>query len=102
MLTACGQIDPSLKLGTQDQSVLATNIAQAQSTTAQIHILELQLVNLRNQRDEQLGAIWEMVKRARATIKGFYGDDSSEYELVGGKRLSERKKTTRKAARQEP
>jgi hypothetical protein len=31
------------------------------------------------------------MKRIRSVIKGTYGDDSSQYELVGGTRLSDRK-----------
>ncbi len=37
-----------------------------------------------------------LLKRIREGVKGHYGDDSVEYSLVGGKRLSERKKPVRK------
>jgi len=40
--------------------------------------------------------MWDKVKRVRASVKGLYGDDSSEYEMVGGTRKSERKTPTRK------
>jgi hypothetical protein len=36
------------------------------------------------------------VKRVRSAIKGVYGDDSTQYEMVGGTRMSERKPRTRK------
>ncbi len=36
------------------------------------------------------------VKRVRSAVKGIYGDDSSEYEMVGGTRKSERKRPVRK------
>jgi hypothetical protein len=36
---------------------------------------------LRNKRDQQLTRMWDVVKRTRATVKGTYGDDSSEYEF---------------------
>jgi hypothetical protein len=65
---------------------------------AQINRLELQITELRNKRDQRLIGIWENVKRARYTVKGTYGDDSSEYELMGGKRMSERKRSLRKQA----
>jgi hypothetical protein len=39
-----------------------------------------------------------MVKRVRNAIKGTYGDDSSQYEMVGRVRMSERKFRTRKRA----
>ena len=38
------------------------------------------------------------ISRARMGIKVIYGDDSSEYEMVGGTRLSDRKPVARKAA----
>ena len=60
--------------------------------------LEAQLTDLRNQRDALYEAIWEKVKRIRNGVKGSYGDDSSQYEMVGGTRLSERKTPARKKA----
>ena len=63
----------------------------------QINALEKQLADLRNQRDTSLTALWQQVKRVRNTVKGVYGDNASEYELVGGKRLSDRKAPVRKA-----
>lgn len=44
-------------------------------------------------RDRGLGQ-WN--QRILAAVKGRYGGDSSEYELVGGVRSSERKKPTKK------
>jgi hypothetical protein len=53
--------------------------------------LEQQLSDLRNERDELQKLTWDQVKRCRFAIKGIYGDDSRQYELVGGTRLSDRK-----------
>ena len=50
-----------------------------------------------NQRDERLTQMWDAIKRVRATVKGVSGDDSSEYELMGGTRLSERRRPVRRA-----
>ncbi len=58
--------------------------------------LEAQLTDLRNQRDALYAGLWDKVKRVRSTVKGIYGDDSSEYEMVGGTRKSERKHPARK------
>jgi hypothetical protein len=52
----------------------------------------MQLADLRNKRDERLTQMWDALKRVRATVKGVYGDDSSEYKLVGGN-LPERAQT---------
>ncbi len=88
----------SLKLGTQDQEMFATSIPHIESTNEQIETLEMQLKDLRNHRDDDMFSLWGMIKCARSTIKGIFGDDSTQYKLVGGTRLSERKSNTRKAA----
>jgi hypothetical protein len=98
VLDACRQINPDMKAGAMTQEMLANELEQTRSIQAQINRLELQITELRNKRDQRLTGIWENVKRARYTVKGAYGDDSSEYELVGGKRMSERKKSIRKQA----
>lgn len=41
-------------------------------------------------------ALKEFIKRTLGAIGSKYGDDSSEYELAGGMRRSERKKPVRK------
>src|SRR5690349_21686387 len=86
ILAACKQIDPELRAG--------------QTTQAQIKALEMQLTELRNRRDDQLGTLWEAAKRWRAAVKSIYGDDSSQYELMGGTRLSDRKRMTRRTTQE--
>jgi hypothetical protein len=58
--------------------------------------LETQLTDLRNQREALYQSAWDKVKRVRASVKGMYGDDSTQYEMVGGTRLRDRK-TIRKS-----
>jgi hypothetical protein len=57
----------------------------------QISALEIQLTDLRNQRDEAYSTGWKYITRLRNGIKGIYGDDSSEYEMVGRTRRSDHK-----------
>ena len=54
--------------------------------------LEAQLTDARNMRYERRYAVWDMVKRARRATQAQHGDDSSEYEMFGGTRMSERKR----------
>jgi hypothetical protein len=61
-----------------------------------MNTLEAQLTNLRNQRDTLYTELWDKLKRVRNGVKANYGDDSSQYEMVGGTRRSERKAPTRK------
>ena len=98
ILTACKQIDPNLKPGVLTQAEFANALAEAHVIESQISELELQLMSLRNKREQRLISIWDMVKRMRSYVKGTYGDDSSEYDLVGGTRMSDRKKAVRKKA----
>lgn len=64
----------------------------------QIAALEAQLADKRTQRDAQFKAMWDKVKRVRNSIKGSFGDDASQYKLVGGIRLSNRKPARRRSA----
>jgi hypothetical protein len=94
---AWNQINSELAFGDLNISALAGDISQSGPLQSQLDSLETQLTNVRNQRDALNQSLWDKVKRVRASIKGIYGDDSSEYEMVGGTRLSERKSPTRKA-----
>jgi hypothetical protein len=96
ILAACKQIDPEMRAGPLTQAGLADALAEARHCQSQIAALEMQLADLRNKRDERLTQMWDALKRVRATVKGVYGDNSSEYDLVGGTRLSERKRPARR------
>ena len=97
VLDAWHQIKEDMTFGDLTATMLSTDILQAGPMEAQMTNLETQLTNLRNQRDALYQAMWDKVKRVRAGVKANYGDDSSQYEMVGGTRLSERKSPTRKA-----
>ncbi len=95
---AWNQIDDELAFGDLTLEILNNELGQAGPLQSQMDTLETQLTNLRNQRDALFVSIWDKVKRVRASVKGIYGDDSSQYEMVGGTRLSERKSPARKAS----
>lgn len=97
VLNAWGQIDDQLTFGALNMSTLTTVINQAREVDEQIIHLKNQLTNLRNQRDATYYSLWDAVKRVRAGVKGSFGGDSSQYEMVGGTRLSERKTARRTA-----
>ena len=60
--------------------------------------METELTDKRNQRDDVCVTLWDQVKRARSGMKAIYGDDSSQYEMIGGTRVSDRKAPVRKKA----
>lgn len=97
VITAWNQIGPTVALGTLLPAALTGDITAATQVESQITSLEVQLTNARNQRDALYANMWDKVKRVRAGAKANYGDDSSQYEMMGGTRLSDRKSPVRRA-----
>jgi hypothetical protein len=89
------KIDEELAFGSLKIDGLALDIEEIHQTQLDLIDLSHQAMEVRNRRDELYLAAWEKVKRMRAGIKGLYGDNSMEYELVGGTRRSERKRARR-------
>jgi hypothetical protein len=58
--------------------------------------LETELTSLRDKRNQERIELWNLASSARRATAGLYGLDSLEYQSVGGKRASERKRPTRK------
>ena len=91
IVTAWNHIGATVSLGTLLPANLTTDITAASTLDSQITSLEVQLNNARNQRDTLYLTLWDKVKRVRAGAKANFGDDSSQYEMVGGTRVSDRK-----------
>ena len=98
VLVGWGQVSTTLTFGALTPAALTADITAASPLEAEISKLEKQLGDKRNQRDILYNSMWDKVKRIRAGVKANYGDDSQQYEMVGGTRMSERKPRTRKAA----
>ena len=96
LLEAWKNIDGAPPIGDLAPSSLEAELVEAGAIYTQIDSLESQLTDLRNRRDTLGESIWDKVKRVRTGVKGIFGDDSSEYEMVGGTRLSEHKSHGRK------
>ena len=98
VLVGWGQINPALTFGTLTPTTMKTDINADAPLEAQISKLEKQLADTRNQRDILYNNVWEKVKRIRSGVKSIYGDDSQQYEWVGGTRMSNRKPRARKGS----
>ena len=85
------RIDEKLTVGGMSLANLATNIDDLRQVESTLVSLEQQVTELRIERDELQRATWDKIKRMRSRIRSDYGDDSPQYKLVGGTRLSERK-----------
>ena len=92
------QINNNLAFGDLTNASMAAEIEMARTLDEEIDRLETVLVNKRNERDMRYEKVWQDMKRVRSSIKGIYGDDSTQYEMVGGTRMSEKKSPTRKPA----
>ena len=90
------QIGSTVAFGTLTSALLTTDINAYVPLEAEISKLEKQLADKRNQREQLCIAIWDKVKRVRASVRGIYGDDSTQYELVGGTRMSDWKPRVRR------
>jgi len=97
VLAAINQIDEEISFGNINPAMLTADVTQVSPVLSQIVQLETQLTDLRNQRDAISQNMWDKIKRIRMGVKANFGDDSSEYEMVGGTRLSDRKPRARKA-----
>lgn len=97
IINAWNQIGAEVPLGNSSLDSMVEKVNAANALVAQMESLELQLTNLRNQRDELFSDMWDNVKRVRFGVRANYGDDSTEYEMVGGTRLSERKSPVRRS-----
>jgi hypothetical protein len=91
LLTGWNQINPVPTPNGITSAAFSADLTAATTLDGQIAALEKQLTDKRNLRDALYAALWEKMKRIRSVIKGTYGDDSSQYELVGGTRLSDRR-----------
>ena len=92
------QINPSLALGELTPATLEANLNKLTPIRSRMTALKTELTDLQNQREAVCADMWDQVKRVRSGIKGIYGDNSSQYEMIGGIRKSERKRPVRKAA----
>jgi hypothetical protein len=49
-----------------------------------------------NEKGEDAENLSDYIVQARSVVKGLFGADSSEYDMIGGTRVSERKKGKKK------
>jgi hypothetical protein len=96
VLVGWGQVSATLTFGTLNTAALTADLTAAGPLQSEIEKLEIQLADKRNQRDMLYNGIWDKVKRVRAGVKANYGDDSQQFEMVGGTRTSERKARARR------
>jgi len=98
VLEACQSTDPQLKFGEVTVDAFDGRLTKVEPLEKQIDKLDAQLTDLRNQRDTLHNDLWQMLTRVRGGMRAIYVADSSQYEMVGGTRTSERKPVPRRKA----
>src|SRR6266550_1803689 len=96
-LAGLKQIDPAPDFGGNlnaagRQAVITDFTGELDSYNQNVAALDEQ----QNRVDTKEDSAGDWNKRVLAAVGAKYGTDSSEYEMVGGTRLSERKRTSRK------
>ena len=71
-------------------------ITELQTISAKVDSVKAQLTKLVNEKGSASKNLGAFITKAKLAIKVEFGPDSSEYEMAGGIRASERKKPVRK------
>ena len=96
------QIDPKMVFGKFTLAMFNTMITAAEEADNIVQANEVLLVGQRTTREGKLEIVWDGVKRIRTGVKSSFGDDSTEYGMVGGTRKSDRKRPSRKKGAKAP
>jgi hypothetical protein len=98
VIDAWNQINEQMAFGDLTFMALVQEVNAVGPILNRMTTLENELTDLRNQRDALCLAIAQKLTRVRRGVSAFYGLDSSQYEMVGGTRTSERKPPKRRTA----
>jgi hypothetical protein len=102
LLQDAGQVKEALeKIGTAlpggvSAKVAVEQIADLNGAVSKLDNLNAERTKLVNEKRASAKNLRAFITKARLAIKVECGDDSSEYEMAGGTRRSERKKAVRK------
>jgi hypothetical protein len=89
-------IDKEVAYGDISLTEFNTSLEEIKKTENNIRSLQDQITEARNILVKQRHELWELIKRVRNGVKAKHGDDSSQYERVGGTRMSERSAKSKK------
>jgi hypothetical protein len=86
--------NPTLTLGELTLPSLEKMVGDLRTLRSQIEDTRAQLTRMTNEANEKAAAIANAATRVRSGFRAVYGPDSTQYELAGGTRLSERKRSS--------
>ncbi|MFT3870454.1 MAG: hypothetical protein QM715_18550 [Nibricoccus sp.] len=87
------QANPEMKLKNLTVKEFQAQYDRMGELEPDIEALEEKLTPLRNERDALADSMSKNTTRVRGGIRSYFGEDSDEYELAGGTRTSERRKS---------
>jgi hypothetical protein len=93
---AVWKANPTLKVGDETFAQYSANIEALETLDEKITDEERDLTTNRNTRDDNARTLNKVNTRFLSLVRGQFGPDSSEYELAGGTRSSERKAPVRR------
>lgn len=76
---------------------MTARIAALEDAVNAVDSLNAERTRLVNNKADQAKNLSDYIVQIRAAVKGILGADSSEYDMVGGTRTSERKRPKRKS-----
>jgi hypothetical protein len=92
--------NPELKMKVDKVTYTAETIValdtEVSTADGLVDAKRVELTPLLNNRNDKAGKLNAVLVQARKAIAGYFGEDSSEYELAGGTRKSERKSPGRR------
>ncbi|MCA1592951.1 MAG: hypothetical protein LC754_09935 [Acidobacteria bacterium] len=88
--------NPSFALSDITLPQFQTLITELRAQSAKTEDLRTQLTAASNETNSRANDLNALAVRARGGVRAFFGPNSTQYEQVGGKRSSERKRPTRK------
>jgi hypothetical protein len=83
ILSSWQLIDRTLEFGPLTLEAFETEIARVTGLKHRLIALHHELTEIRHQRDAAILDLWDKVKGMRTVVKVIYGDDSTQYDLVG-------------------
>ena len=75
---------------------METKMAAVESVVDELDALNAERTRLVDQKGEQAGNLSDHIVQVRSAVKGIFGADSAEYDMVGGTRTSERKRAKKR------
>ncbi|MCI5122236.1 MAG: hypothetical protein D3908_13810 [Candidatus Electrothrix sp. AUS4] len=80
---------------------MESRMGEVESVVDELDALNADRTRLVDVKGEKTGNLSDHIVQVRSAVKGIFGADSAEYDMVGGTRISERKRPARKAEESE-